>query len=61
MVLINKPSSRVIKLSKYIVKSKNKPVLAMVTSLFLVIIVYFHNFIAQEDGWLESITEILMF
>ena len=33
----------------------------MVTSLFLVIIVYFHNFIAQEDGWLESITEILMF
>ena len=33
----------------------------MVTSLFLDFTVHFDNFITLQDGWLESITEILEF
>ena len=35
-------------------------ILAMVTGLFLDFTVHFDNFIALEDGWLESTTEILV-
>ena len=33
----------------------------MVTILLLDFTVHFDNFITREDGWLESITEILVF
>ena len=36
-------------------------ILAVVASLFLDFIVHFDNFIALQDGWLESTTEILVF
>ena len=36
-------------------------IFAMITSLFLDLIVHFDNFITLEDGWLGSTTEILVF